>query len=430
MLNQQSYWVLLVVWLCGFSSMRAQNYSSDVSLVQQDGQSVTLRATAVGDKKKEAADLAARSAFHALLHVGIEGVHGGMPMVAVERKDYDYRFFTELRYLNYIRGEVENVADSKIAGKRRVTVQLTILSKSLLADLEHNEMVVSPGWKDTKKAAATAALNPTIVVVPAVKGGGGFEEMRTLVENSPLVNHAVNKLTAEFSRRGYKTRDFLTQLQNAKNTSLLRWNAQADAATLLVQNLPGDIVVTLDVEVVTDDRKRSECSLSVKAVEQQTEGSLASATFLSGQYMTTDSLRLADYAVKKIKDDFFADLKGAFEAMIAKGREVYVDMTLAQTVTDWDFDQEAPYGDGNYFKDALDEWLNEHAQQSAYDMGNSTDKYIHIRLNVPLWDMERNRSYKLSNFNSDLKKFLRSQLGEDYGVSVTAMGQRLEVRIE
>ena len=79
---------------------------------------------------------------------------------------------------------------------------------------------------------------------------------------------------------------------------------------------------------------------------------------------------------------------------------------------------------------ALDEWLNEHAQQSVYDMGNSTDKYIHIRLNVPLWDMERNRSYKLSNFNSDLKKFLRSQLGEDYGVSVTAMGQRLEVRIE
>ena len=395
MLNKQTYWVLLItLWYS--LSLQAQNYSADVSLVQQDGQSVTLRATAIADKKKEAADLAARSAFHALLHTGIEGVRNGMPMIAVERNDYDYRFFTELRYLNYIRGEVEDVSDSKIGGKRRVTVQLTILSKSLLADLEHNEMVVSPGWTDTKKAAATAALNPTIVVVPSVKGGGGFEEMRTLVESSPVVGHAVNKLTAEFSRRGYKTRDFLTQLQNAKNTNILR----------------------------------RECSLNVKAVEQQTEGSLASATFLSGQYMTTDSLRLADYAVKKIKDDFFADLKKAFEAMIAKGREVYVDMTLAQTVTDWDFDQEAPYGDGNYFKDALDEWLNEHAQQSVYDMGNSTDKYIHIRLNVPLWDMERNRSYKLSNFNSDLKKFLRSQLGEDYGVSVTAMGQRLEVRIE
>ena len=429
MLNKQTYWVLLItLWYS--LSLQAQNYSADVSLVQQDGQSVTLRATAIADKKKEAADLAARSAFHALLHTGIEGVRNGMPMIAVERNDYDYRFFTELRYLNYIRGEVEDVSDSKIGGKRRVTVQLTILSKSLLADLEHNEMVVSPGWTDTKKAAATAALNPTIVVVPSVKGGGGFEEMRTLVESSPVVGHAVNKLTAEFSRRGYKTRDFLTQLQNAKNTNILRRNTQADATTLLVQNLPGDIVVTLDVEVVTDDRKRSECSLNVKAVEQQTEGSLASATFLSGQYMTTDSLRLADYAVKKIKDDFFADLKKAFEAMIAKGREVYVDMTLAQTVTDWDFDQEAPYGDGNYFKDALDEWLNEHAQQNVYDMGNSTDKYIHIRLNVPLWDMERNRSYKLSNFNSDLKKFLRAQLGEDYGVSVTAMGQRLEVRIE
>ncbi len=428
MLNKQSYWALLIALLCGLT-MQAQNYSADVSLVQQDAQSVTVRATAVAAKKKEAADLAVRSAFHALLHTGIEGVRNGMPMVAVERNDYDYRFFTELRYLNYIRGEAEDVADSKIGGQRRVTVQLTILSKSLLADLEHNEMVVSPGWVDTKKASATAALNPTIVVVPLVEGGGDFEDMRTLVENSPVVEYAVNKLAAEFSRRGYKTRDFLTQLQNSKNTSLLRQGTQTDLATMMVQNLPGDIVVTVDVEVTTDDRKRSECSLNVKAVEQQTEGGLASATFLSGQYMTTDSLRLADYAVKKVRDDFFADLKKAFEAMVAKGREVYVDMTLAQSVMDWDFDQQAPYGE-DYFKDALDEWLNEHAQQSVYDMGNSTDKYIHIRLNVPLWDMERNRSYKLSNFNSDLKKFLRAQFGEDYEVSVTAMGQRLEVRIE
>ncbi len=428
MLNKQSYWALLIALLCGLT-MQAQNYSADVSLVQQDAQSVTVRATAVAAKKKEAADLAVRSAFHALLHTGIEGVRNGMPMVAVERNDYDYRFFTELRYLNYIRGEAEDVADSKIGGQRRVTVQLTILSKSLLADLEHNEMVVSPGWVDTKKASATAALNPTIVVVPLVEGGGDFEDMRTLVENSPVVEYAVNKLAAEFSRRGYKTRDFLTQLQNSKNTSLLRQGTQTDLATMMVQNLPGDIVVTVDVEVTTDDRKRSECSLNVKAVEQQTEGGLASATFLSGQYMTTDSLRLADYAVKKVRDDFFADLKKAFEAMVAKGREVYVDMTLAQSVMDWDFDQQAPYGE-DYFKDALDEWLNEHAQQSVYDMGNSTDKYIHIRLNVPLWDMKRNRSYKLSNFNSDLKKFLRAQFGEDYEVSVTAMGQRLEVRIE
>lgn len=428
MLNKQSYWALLIALLCGLT-MQAQNYSADVSLVQQDAQSVTVRATAVAAKKKEAADLAVRSAFHALLHTGIGGVRNGIPMVAVERNDYDYRFFTELRYLNYIRGEAEDVADSKIGGQRRVTVQLTILSKSLLADLEHNEMVVSPGWVDTKKASATAALNPTIVVVPLVEGGGDFEDMRTLVENSPVVEYAVNKLAAEFSRRGYKTRDFLTQLQNSKNTSLLRKGAQTDLATMMVQNLPGDIVVTVDVEVTTDDRKRSECSLNVKAVEQQTEGGLASATFLSGKYITTDSLRLADYAVKKVRDDFFADLKKAFEAMVAKGREVYVDMTLAQSVMDWDFDQQAPYGE-DYFKDALDEWLNEHAQQSVYDMGNSTDKYIHIRLNVPLWDMERNRSYKLSNFNSDLKKFLRAQFGEDYEVSVTAMGQRLEVRIE
>ena len=39
---------------------------------------------------------------------------------------------------------------------------------------------------------------------------------------------------------------------------------------------------------------------------------------------------------------------------------------------------------------------------------NNTDKYIHMTLNIPLWNVERGRSYTLSNFSSDLKKFLKT----------------------
>ena len=64
-------------------------------------------------------------------------------MVAVERNDYDYRFFSESRYINYITSEVKTVGDKKVGNKVRVTVQLSINVKSLIADLQHNNMSIS-----------------------------------------------------------------------------------------------------------------------------------------------------------------------------------------------------------------------------------------------------------------------------------------------
>ena len=78
----------------------------------------------------------------------------------------------------------------------------------------------------------------------------------------------------------------------------------------------------------------------------------------------------------------------------------------------------------------LDEWLRSHAQNGVYDMSNNTDKYIHMTVNIPLWNVERGRSYTLSNFSSDLKKFLKTQLGDGYKASVTAQGQKLEIMIQ
>jgi len=63
-------------------------------------------------------------------------------------------------------------------------------------------------------------------------------------------------------------------------------------------------------------------------------------------------------------------------------------------------------------------------------MSMSTDKYISIRLNIPLWNVEKNRSYSLSNFQSDLRRFFKSRLGDEYKPGITAMGQKCVVVIE
>lgn len=418
---------LIGVILC--TQLSAQNYSDNVTLVQQDGNNVVLLAVGIGDKKKEAAENATQSAFSTLFHSGISELKNGVPMMAVKRKDFDYLFFSDARYINYLVGEVETVDSKKIAGRYRVTVRLIINIKSLAAELLRNNLALNPGWSDAKAVNATAALNPTIVIVPELLTDDvDFERMRKKIMESQVYRYAIDRLSGEFQKQGFKTRDFISQLQNLKTSSLLTMDSQTDEATMTVQRLPGDIVVYVEVKVHTTANK-SNCTLTLRAMEKQTNTKLSTVPFSSGDYMTTDSLKLVDYTLKQMKREFFKNLQASFEDIIKKGREVFVEIGLSQAVTDWDFDQDSP-ATGDYFKDSLDEWLREHAFQGVYDMSNHTDKYINIRVNIPLWNMERNRSYTLSNFSSDIRNFLKKQLGDDYKPSVVAMGTKLVITIE
>ena len=71
------------------SGLRAQNFSTNVTLVEESGNTATFEAIAIGVKKKDAAELAAKSAFNTLFHTGVEGLKNGVPMIMQERKDYD-----------------------------------------------------------------------------------------------------------------------------------------------------------------------------------------------------------------------------------------------------------------------------------------------------------------------------------------------------
>lgn len=106
-----------------------------------------------------------------------------------------------------------------------------------------------------------------------------------------------------------------------------------------------------------------------------------------------------------------------------------LDFNLSANISDWDFDSESP-ADGSEFRDELEEWIRDNSFQGVYDMSLTTDKYIKATLNIPLWDNEKNRTYRVTNFTSALKRFLKSKLGDEYNVNVTALGQKLSIMIE
>ncbi len=409
----------------------AQEFSSEVSLERQAGSDAVFRTTVACNKGgKDAEELAITSTINALLHNGVEGLQNGQPMLSEGRKDYDYRLYSTKRYTMMLAGKPVKIDEFKYNGMRKITFEVSLNIKSLKNDLVKNDLSLNHAWADAKKEnTVKAAINPVIVVVPEMNSGdGGFEAMRDLVDRNPACKTGVNKLSELFTDNGYKTRDFRTALENSKTDDLLRDGAQTDVRTMIVQQMPGDIVVKIDIDLKQRGNTYG-ANVGIRAVERQTEALLAAEAFTSGFYHVSDPVVLVDHALETVGADFFAKLGDAFAAMAKNGRSMNLDFNISQTVSDWDFDTESP-ADGSDFKYELEEWLRANSFQGIYDMSLSTDKYIKATLNIPLWDSEKNRSYRITNFTGALKRFLKSKLGDEYKVSVTAMGQKLTIIIE
>lgn len=423
----------LILAAMSVTSLFASDYSSEVSMLGESGSDVTFRTVVVADKaNKEAQALAVESTINAILNEGIDGLHNGQPMVENCRKDYVYRMFSTQRYMTFLSAQPQKLEELKFNGKRKIAYKIIINIASLKKDVSKNELAINHVWADPHKESspASVAIRPDIVIIPEMNAlGGDFERMRYLVTADPAYKAAVNKMTELFVENGYKTRDFRTALENSKTDDVLRDGADTDARTMIVQQLPGDIVVK--VEVTTKQKgKLLGADIAVRAVEKQTETPLAAETFNSGYYHSSDPSMLVSAALDKIGPDFFSSLSAAFDDMAKNGRRMVLDFNISQAVSaEWDFDTESP-ADGSDFREELEEWIRTNSFGGQYKMDNSTSKYMKVEVNIPLWDAAKNRSYRITNFTSALKKFLRSKLGDEYKPEITAMGQKLSIIIE
>lgn len=410
----------------------AQGLSNEVELIDQSGSDVILKAVIAAPKaNKEAEDIAIRSAITTLLNNGVEGINNGNPMLTSPDNSYEGRLATSKRYLMMLSGKPVKKGEFKYNGMSKITYEIPLNIKALKNDLEKQELALHPAWADSKKEmpVVKSAIRPVIVVIPETNSAANsFEDMRDLLDENPAYKGGVNKLTKLFGDNGFTTRDFRTALENSKTDDLLREGAQTDARTMVVQNMPGDIVVKMDIDIKKRDNSNG-ANVAIRAVERQTEAVLASESFMSGFYHVSDPVVIVDKALDKVAPEFFTKLGEAFDRMAAEGRSMQLDFNLSESVSDWDFDLESP-ADGSDFKDELYEWLRDNSFKGICDMSLSTSKYIKGTLNIPLWDNEKNRSYRVENFTSALKRFLNKKLGGEYKVNVTALGQKLSIMIE
>lgn len=405
--------------------------TSDVVLEEERGKELTLISTASAPKVKDAETMAVKQAFYAVITNGVEGLHAGQPMLAEPNRQFDYTFYKENKYIPYLTCNPVKLDETKIGGEKRVRMKVSINIATLQSNLQNdNKLTISPAWQNKNTPSATAGLNPTIMVVPYVPAdtGGGFETMQKIMDNNPAMKHAVNTVSSQFASHGYKTRDMIATLENSRTNDIMYEGTQADAQTMVIQQLPADIIVKVSLDLLGSGNK-GECAMTLDAVERQTAGKLCSVSYASGQYMTNDFVALTDHALKRVENKFFDQIREAFRRMVDQGREMKLEFLLSESVSDWDFDMETPVTEMD-FKDELEEWLRGTSHKGRYDMSNSSDKFIAASINIPLWDNDRNRSYTTSNFNSALRNFMKSHFGDAYKASVKSLGQKLIITIE
>lgn len=393
-------------------------YMSDAVFVSSNEKTIKLRSSGQSDKKKTALEMAMKSALYTLLYNGVEGVNNGKALAYTHDKNYERRLFEEGRYSVFV-GEFEEVGEAvKVGSNYRVKVEVEIYYDALMRDLNNSS---GAGVSHVEMPNM-----PTLTVVPFAREN---ENVRALLENNKMLSHAVSKITSEFSKNGYRTKDFISMLQKAKNSDLTTDGSQSDAVSMMIQNLSTDIVVTAKVNYIPRPNKQGEVSLELNATEKQTATTLASSTFLSGRYMTTDSVRLADYAISKVKREFFTTLQTAFFEIVRNGRELSVQMVIDANVDDWDFDQPSPES-GEEFKVELEDWLAANAMNGSYDMSRSSDKIIDLTVRIPIWDEKNGRAYSVSSFRNAFRKFLNERLAGEYQASIVTLGQGIVVTIK
>lgn len=421
--------ILMAMALAGAGAAMAQYADGAVTLDGKTGAQYKFTVITAEKKGSVAADEAVEALANVLFNQGVEGVHDGQPMLHGDNNAFLQRFMQGKVYNRYVVGR-PNSSKQKINKVQQVSTDITFQVEGLYKWAAANGAKINPVWSSNNNTVkATASLNPTVVVVPVVRGErADFAAMKELMDNDPAVAYAVSEISNSFARQGYKTRDVRTALANAKTSEVMNEGVQDDIHSSVLRSLPGDIVVYADL-VLTTTNRATNCMLSIEAVEKQTESKLAGRSFNSGEYMTSNKNELINYSMKKVRTDFFTDVRTAFDRMVADGRQMVLEFNLSQDVADWDFDSPTPAGD-NEFIETLEEWLATNSCGGVYEIAQSSDKYVHASVNIPIWDAQKGRGYTTSNFSSALKKFLRSELGDAYKPVVTAMGQKLVVTVK
>ncbi|MDO5969643.1 DUF6175 family protein [Flavivirga aquimarina] len=221
---------------------------------------------------------------------------------------------------------------------------------------------------------------PSIMVIPRANEN---EDIRTLVDNEPVIRVGIASIKDGFDQYGYDTKDFEALFKRIISDPKVQHLSKDKFRDLLIRNITTDVVVELDLMYV-ESNAGNLVRIILEANEVSSANSLGTKTCESNMFYTKDvgSLTMSAMNQDYGKDDSCFD--SFMKEIITKWNKQYEDGKTA--VIDFSFDKNSKLTmdskiaskDNDRLKFIIEDWLTEtaHEHYVKIDKVNEFNLYV------------------------------------------------------
>ncbi len=398
----------------------AQNYTTDAMLTQVLGNYAIIECSGIAPSKKEAVEMAKKSAIYTYLYCGIDGLNDNQPVIkgnlSKENQDYVDRILNTTNYANYIRHCIETGRVNKTYDKQfQVFTVIHLYHESLKRTLE-KAGVLAREVESLEQLTEVIAM-PTVMVVPFCKNGQSYEEA---VRTNSNMRMAISKVNEGFISEGVETKDLLVSLANAETYRLRMGDGMTLDDAILI-NSGADVSVSVDM---TSDANEYgvRVSLTLRAVEIATGNTLATKSEISARKRTTADI-LCSVMAKAMIGDFMQQISARMIKKTSTGQSVSVRFTIDPSSA---INMDTEINDVLPLSDILISWVKRHAKDGRYHTQGRTSNLLvfsDIFINNAVEDGLQN---DVNDFALALYQYLKEL---NLSVSRTITGNSVEIII-
>ncbi len=372
---KKKIFLIFQFFFIGIVSMTAQDYMGDAMLVKIVDNYAVLECSGIGKNKKDAIEMAKKSAVYTYLYSGIQGLNNGRPLLGIspskEAREYaDNKVLGTSNYANYIRNceisdDVNKTRDKQIQVKATIEFYYQSIERTLVNNGIIDRKAADIAMADTYEAIAM----PTIMVVPFKKDGESYKE--ALTANTDVLM-AISKINEGFIAEGVETKDIVTCIDNA-DMYMAKMGGNMSLDDMILANSGADIAVS--VRVSKDENPSGlQISLFLRAIEIATGNTLADKAETSARKRATAEAicgPMAKYMVGK--GGFLKQIATRLATKISTGQSITVYFTIDPSSA---INMDTEINNIMPLSDILISWIKRHSQGGRYHSQGRTETML------------------------------------------------------
>lgn len=338
----------------------AVEYSSSVTLVAQTENQLVVTSKAIGDRKRDAQEMAVKSVFHCLFYKGVAGYNGGKPLLKKDNTYYVERFLSE-RYVMFVgnttvQGEIEKTPDKR---RYTCTMRVEVLIDNLVRDLVTEGLASKPASETSLEETDEAIMLPSIMVVPYKMED---ETYRSVIQKNSDKRTAMVKVQEMFVQRGVTTIDLEAQLDAIYSSKEFNLNTARSAEKSVITRSGADVYVTVDLQQQGTAETGKRIKVDMKAYDTKSGAILSTTT--TGWTNPVKNMETSDICILAVKtrmNDFMRSLSTSFAKQIGNGKTLSLRI-LKSKGGKWSLDSQV--GTAGYtLSSVIRRWVKAHAEK-------------------------------------------------------------------